>query len=216
MFVKPQRLLLMVAVALLLVGWSSAAPAPLPRQRAIIWDSVRRLGRMGNWHYLMAISPDGRQLLLGGSTDFVIYDLPAGKVVHEVRTEESVQGAAFSPDGKLLVTAEWRDGFKLRDARTMKVRKTITGSAKLGAWEARFSRNGKRLFCYTWWSSKTQLFCYDLTQNKEIHSTIKQNQDTPQKWTRAGFRGLGPYLFSVERRHNNGYYNGYRVQVTDA
>lgn len=55
--------------------------------------------------YTGAISPDGKQLLIGSFGKASSLELPGGKVRQDFSHETAVLGAAFSPDGKQLVTA---------------------------------------------------------------------------------------------------------------
>ncbi len=202
-------------ICLFAAGGSAQSSKPQDADKP--WAAVRSLGKLWQWHTLLGISPDGTKLLLGGySSILAVYDLGAGKVVQTLRTRESVQDAAFSPDGKLLAVAEWRDGVTLRHATTMDVVANLNGSAKLGAWQVRFSRDGRRLVGYSWWGPAKQFWSYDLRDKEEIGWPAGKNEDTEKCMMREGLRGWGHHLFSVEKERAKGYYTGYRVWVTDA
>jgi WD40 repeat protein len=172
---------------------------------------------MGPYQTVLSITPDGRQVLLGGySTTLLVYDLASGKVVKQIQTRESIQDATVSPDGNLLVTAEWRDGVRIRDFRTLKVLHTIPGSGKLGAWQVRFRPDGRHLIVYSWFGHRKQLWLYDLKEKKELGWPATTQADTATTMTREFlWGGRTPRLFSVESTSNNGLRTGYRVWVTD-
>src|SRR5262245_4819065 len=116
-----------------IVGALPAAPVPDPNPDPPL-QAFRELGDVSDWGKYLDATPDGRQLVIAGHSTFLfIYDLPTGKVVHKLNTEETIQDAAVSPDGKLLATAEWRHGVKVRDLRTMEVLRTVKGTAGLSA-----------------------------------------------------------------------------------
>src|SRR5262245_52692796 len=93
---------------MLLVGATSAAPVPMPDPNPDPpFKAFRDLGEVSRYGNYLDGTPDGRQLVIAGHSTFLfVYDLPAGRVVHKLNTEESIQDAAVSPDGKLLATAE--------------------------------------------------------------------------------------------------------------
>ena len=52
----------------------------------------------------VAFSPDGNRLVVGGSHEFTVWDIPAGKLVARLRTRaERTHGLAFLADGTLAV-----------------------------------------------------------------------------------------------------------------
>jgi WD40 repeat protein len=210
-------LLLALPLVVLTTGIAFAAPAPLPKPDVEpSFKSFRHLGRMSPWGKVLAITPDGKQLVIAGHSTFLFtYDLPTGKVVHQFNTKESIQDAAVSPDGKLLVTAEWRDGVIVRDLRTLKVLATVKGGAKLAASQVRFSADGTRLFVSSWWGSESQLWVYDLVEKTETSWPVVRSRDTSTLLVREGFVGHGRFLFAVERHHKDGMYHRHRVWLTD-
>jgi WD40 repeat protein len=202
----------------LAVGGALAAPAPFAKDGATGWRSVRRLGRLGHYQRLLAISPDGRQLLLNGrSTGLLVYDLAQGKVVRQFPTTESLQDAAVSPDGKTLATAEWRDGVKLRDYRTLKILNTVKGSGNLAASQVRFSRDSKRLVVHSWWGPHVQFWVYDVAARKELGWPAFRRPDTSNLLVRECLKGNNPWLFSVEQHYDpdRGLYHRHRAWLTD-
>jgi WD40 repeat protein len=55
--------------------------------------------------YAGAISPDGKQIVIGGFGKASSYELAGGKGVQQFKHDTAAFGVAFTPDGKLLVTA---------------------------------------------------------------------------------------------------------------
>ena len=177
----------------------------------------RSLGSMWQYHTLLGLSPDGKKLLLGGRSGILaIYDLTAGKVVNEVHTQESVQDARYSPDGKWLAIAEWRDGFTLRDARTLRVVKQVSGSGGLGAWQVRFTPDSSRLVCYSWWQSDRQFWSYDLKTDKEIGWASYTIRDTSTSLVRERLAKSGNHLLSIDKQSKKGTPTGFQMWVTDS
>jgi WD40 repeat protein len=209
--------LLTLPLIFLTMDVAFAAPAPLPKPDVEpSFKSFRHLGRLSPWGKVLAVTPDGRQLVIAGHSTFLFtYDLPTGKVVHQFTTKETIQDAAVSPDGKLLVTAEWRDGVIVRDLRTLKVLATVAGGAKLAAAQVRFSADGTRLFVYSWWGPDSQVWTYDLAEKKETSWPVVKGRDTSTLLVRERFVGHGRFLFAVERHSKDGMYHRHRVWLTD-
>jgi WD40 repeat protein len=55
--------------------------------------------------YAGVISPDGKQLVIGGFGKAASYDLASGEGVKQFQHDTAAFGVAFTPDGKTLVTA---------------------------------------------------------------------------------------------------------------
>jgi WD40 repeat protein len=206
-----------IVAVLTLAAESGLGQAAKPQQAGLPWAEFRSLGKTWQWHTLLGISPDGKKLLLGGSKVLAIYDLSAGKVVHVLHTQEIVHDASFSPDGEFLAVAEWRDGVTVRDAATMQVVQRLNVGNQLGAWQVRFSRDGRRLVGYSWYGQDKQFWSYNLQEKRMIGWPAGKNVDTARQNMREGLRGWGNHLFSVEKNYdNNGYCNSYRAWVTNA
>lgn len=180
------------------------------------WNQFRSLGDWWRYQSIQGTSPDGTQILLGGhSKQLAFYDLTLGRVTRMLTTREGMQSATLSPDGKLLATAEWRDGFAIRDANSFAVLKTFSGSGGLGAWQARFSPDGRQLLCYSWWRSEKQFFRYDIESKTIVDWPAYRHIETDQSYVRERIGRSTNHLLSVQNPRTQDRPEGYRVWVTD-
>jgi RNA polymerase sigma factor (sigma-70 family) len=90
-----------------------------PRMKAEWWSTEVKLGKLGA--DVLGLSPDGRRMLLHHGPMMVCVDLTTARVVWQTDMK-TLHNAAFSPDGKVIVTAEWEGGMGLFDAATGKRR----------------------------------------------------------------------------------------------
>ncbi len=95
------------------------------------------------------VSPDCKNLAVGsGGTgeggELVLWDLPDGRERAALRTTKPIRCVRFSPDGKLLATAEFDQTAKLRDPATGQVIRTFLGHAASLNFLV-FTPDGKRL-----------------------------------------------------------------------
>ena len=105
------------------ISGSAAAQAADPRLKAEWWGKEAPLGKLSS--YLLAISPDGKRMLLHHGSGMVCVNLPTAGVVWQAEMK-TLHNAAFSPDGKVIVTAEWEGGMGLFDAATGKRLDTVS------------------------------------------------------------------------------------------
>jgi WD40 repeat protein len=109
---------LLPTLALLLL--TSAAPAEPPARTDAQGDplpdgALARLGtlrfRDGNFVNLVALSPDGKTLAMGGNQGMRLLELTTGKELRTLKTGGpgfvNFNQAVFSPDGKVLATADF-------------------------------------------------------------------------------------------------------------
>lgn len=101
---------------------SEEAPQPRvagedPRLRKEWWGEPVEFGKAA---WLRAVSPDGRRAVVGDRIGLVCVDLQNPKVIWYLPLKDHIlpRSAAFSPDGKLLATAEADHGANLYDAET--------------------------------------------------------------------------------------------------
>jgi WD40 repeat protein len=182
-----------------IVGALRAAPVPMPDPNPDPpFKAFRDLGEVSRYGNYLDATPDGRQLVIAGHSTFLfVYDLPTGKVVHKLNTEESIQDAAVSPDGKLLATAEWRHGVKVRDLKTMEVLHTVKGKADLSAAQVRFL-SARRIGVHSWWGSRSQTWTYDLDTEKETGYEVFDRTDKQTSYVREWMRGGGRFLLATD------------------
>ena len=201
----------------------SQNPEPPPRSEARFWSApkARTFGKLTMYHHVLAFSPDGGEMVIEYGRNVYVYDLTRGKIVRQFSTNESVHGADVSPDGKLIATAEWREGTRIRDFRTFKVLDTIA-NAPMGAWYVRFSPDGKRLTGFdsnqAGGPTKLQLWVYDVAEKKVSRRWPAYAQpDKHLSYIRDRFVGSRPLLLSVEQMYdgNKGLNEGYRIWLTD-
>jgi hypothetical protein len=102
-----------------------AAPVKLddpadPRLKQDWWGEPVALGRLGKeYSYFQGFSPDGKRMLVHHRRELICSDAATAQVVWKTEAP-ALHNAAFSPDGKLIATAEWQDGVSLYDAATGK------------------------------------------------------------------------------------------------
>lgn len=108
-------------------------------------DSTRNTATSVQW----AVSHDGRTLVWGPyqQRPTRIIDLPSGDVLAELDTYPT--GLAFSPDDRLLATAEGDDVVRLRDARSGREIATLSGHGDV-VWNVAFSPDGRRIVTASW------------------------------------------------------------------
>jgi WD40 repeat protein len=101
---------------------------------------------IGGWSGLMAsFSPDGSRVLAARSGQACVWDAADGRLLVELKAPAdewlSVYGAAFSPDGKRIVTGALTRTTRLWDAQTGKPLPVLAGH-DINAWGAAFSPDG--------------------------------------------------------------------------
>jgi WD40 repeat protein len=93
----------------------------------------------------LAFSPDGKTLASGNPFEqHRLWDVAAGKLLHEFEEGEGGLGLAFSPDGKLLATGSMNGAVRLWEVGTGKLLRCLSG---YHGWvsQLRFSPDGKAL-----------------------------------------------------------------------
>lgn len=94
------------------------APAPVPPGQS--WKEVATLSQTGWLPGSVAYSPDGKLLVVGGTSGHVrAYDAVTQKQLWDAKLEGNFSGTAFSHDSKTLA-ATFKDGVKFLDAATGK------------------------------------------------------------------------------------------------
>lgn len=116
---------------------TSSGFAQQPNNTITLWDlqigePVRQLGEAQNDLMLgMAISPDGKTLLMGGFGDqtYHLYDLASGEERRQFAMEgnEFVLRLAISPDGKTFLSASADGILRLRDLETGRLLRRLVG-----------------------------------------------------------------------------------------
>jgi WD40 repeat protein len=135
---------------------------------------LRRFDRPWNFGtaYVVAISPDGHALAVGGQNGVLAWDLSTGKELFQLQVPQ-VQGLAFSPDGSTLATGDQLGGVYLWSASTGKQLAELGPRAanKEGGYEigaVTFSPDGKLLAA----GRVSQVHIWDLMTGKVIHKLI--------------------------------------------
>jgi WD40 repeat protein len=90
----------------------------------------------------LALSADGK-LLLAASTDLRLWDVERGEVRRRLSEGENVRTAAFSPDGRLALSAGDEGVVRLWDVAAGTLHGELTGHARVRA--AAFSPDGRQL-----------------------------------------------------------------------
>jgi dipeptidyl aminopeptidase/acylaminoacyl peptidase len=216
-----------VAAALLAVCAPAAAGGPAGQEAsrfpgADAWGQVRVTAeRMPAADFVVA--PGGTEItFFGYSRAFWVYDLTLGRVVREVPCpDESVHDAAYSPDGRLLATAEWTAGLKLRDARTGRALTTLKPDAGLGAFYLKFLPDGK-LAAYCWRAQagqgspmKEQLALWDLATKRRLGWPVTERVEAGGEIIRPRFLPGSRLLLSLRRKTERGYVVSRSATLTD-
>ncbi len=129
----------------------------------VVWDLAgkKRLTSLGvaveeKAYPQLALAADGKRVATWSgdrygdtrSKTLQLWDVDAGKELRRIETEESVQRAALSPDGKLLAVAEWQANLSVWDVDSGKlVHRFATHRGRCRA--LTFSPDGKRLILGT-------------------------------------------------------------------
>jgi len=92
------------------------------------------------------VSPDGsRVVAVLKDRNARVYALPSGRLLHRLTHDGLIEDAAFSPDGRLIVTGGYAGeagGVRLWDARTGRLRREIVGALR-HVHDVAFSADGK-------------------------------------------------------------------------
>ena len=81
---------------------------------------VRTFAAVGNWADSLAISPNGKYLVVGGKTSKV-YEVETGKLIHDLDGHPfGATIVAYSPYGKYILSGGYDGAGKMWDATTGK------------------------------------------------------------------------------------------------
>lgn len=168
------------------------------------------------------IAPSGTELLFYGyHRKLHFYDITQGRVVREIACDTAPHDVAYSPDGKLLVTADWRFGVRLRDPKTGQTLDTLRPDADLGASAVAFQPDGK-LAAYCWFmirsqppTMKEQIAVWDVADRIQHGWPTTERQEVDGAMIRRRFPGAGRHLLSIETKRANGYVVARSATLTD-
>ena len=166
------------------------------------------------------IAPDGTEIaFFGYNRAYHIYDVVHGKVTREVATEVSIHDIAFSPDGKILATAEWFDGVNLRDRQSGKILENLKPEGDLGVFYAAYLPDGK-LAGHCWRSERgagstmrEQLALWDPASGQRTGWPMTSHSEGNGQMIRRRFAGR--HLLSIETQSTFGYVTYRTATVTD-
>jgi WD40 repeat protein/predicted Ser/Thr protein kinase len=109
------------------------------------WRKGEKLRTFDHAGRVLALSPDGGRLALGGTdSDILIYDSASGTLLETLRTEKPVWSLNFSPDGKKLVSAGWCGQALVWNWETHSPPGILTAN-RLNLWTAAFSPDGSTI-----------------------------------------------------------------------
>ena len=107
------------------------------------WRTGEKLRTFDQVGRILALSPDGRQLAVAGTTaDILLWDTSSGTLLKTLPTEHAVWSLNFSPDGKKLVSAGWCGQALVWDLETGSMPRVISAN-RLNLWTILFSPDGK-------------------------------------------------------------------------
>lgn len=93
----------------------------------------------------LALSPDGNLLAAAGARSNInVWDVPAGKLLRVLPTEQPVWSLDFSPDGRELLSAGWASEPLMWAVNTESPPRKLVGH-QLIVWSAVFSPDGKTI-----------------------------------------------------------------------
>ena len=119
---------------------------PDPRLKKEWWGEPVDFGNSGR-AMLKAISPDGTRVIVYHNLGMVCIDLVASKIVwyRDYKEVWPLYTVAFSPDGKLVATAEGENGANLYDAATGRPIElfAVSGARRERPYQAGFLPDGK-------------------------------------------------------------------------
>lgn len=116
--------------------------------KVVLWDArtgdfVRELGRQAGVVTRLSFSPDGERLLSASENGRSSIFSLSSRTTIPFKHETSVNAAAFSPDGKIVVTAGGgTTGIVLRNAKTGITMKSLTSEGQ-AIWAVGFARDGQ-------------------------------------------------------------------------
>jgi WD40 repeat protein len=116
-----------------------------------VWDTdawtERRLPRVGPRAWNVAFSPDGSRLLAtdSGSESIEVWDVKSGKLIGRLTGHsQTVNDAAYSPDGRRIVSASDDGTIRIWDATTFRELTSLTGHNRF-VFQARFTDDGSTI-----------------------------------------------------------------------
>ncbi|QEC43071.1 caspase family protein [Pseudobacter ginsenosidimutans] len=118
------------------------------RNETIIWEAAtgRKVRTLTHSADLIAISPDGKKVALGGGDDrgVAVFDMTTGKKITHVYPRESLSQLLFSKTGLSFVTGTVMGHLDVFDAEKGDWRLTFNGHVHAN-WTSRFSPDGSTL-----------------------------------------------------------------------
>ncbi len=115
--------------------------------RVSVWDyqTGERLRQFEKPGRAVALSPDDQKLAVAGvSKGIDLWDVPSGRLLQTLGTDEPVWSLSFSPDGNKLVAAGWSSEVLIWDLNTRGPPSKLNGHS-LTVWSARFSPDGSAI-----------------------------------------------------------------------
>jgi RNA polymerase sigma factor (sigma-70 family) len=130
---------------------ANADEPPDPRLKKEWWGDPIDFGNGGRG-LLKAISPDGKRAIVYHNLGMVCVDLAESKIVwyRDMKEVWPLHTVAYSPDGKLIATAEADNGANLYDAETGRPIELFAVTAKPHEWpyQAAFLPDGKLIVLF--------------------------------------------------------------------
>ena len=118
------------------------------RNETIIWDVAtgRQVRKLAHAADLIAVSPDGKTVALGGGDDHgvAVFDMASGKKITHVYPRESLSQLFFSKTGKSFITGTIMGYLDVFDASSGEWLLTFNGHVHPN-WTSRFSPDGNTL-----------------------------------------------------------------------
>jgi WD40 repeat protein len=133
----------------------------------ILDQSVMTLRGHSDEVHEMAVSPDGKRLVSGGSSDNMIkvWNVETGAEQMTLRGHDNnVVDASFSPDGKRIISGSWDKTVKVWDAANGAELMTLVGHEN-EVWSVAFSPDGMHIIST---SEDKTIRVWDATTGEEL------------------------------------------------